>query len=160
MDTARVTLADLEDLDDLVELWVALAADQRTVGSTIRADANAATARQWLSELVAGGGIFVARADNELLGFVTFDTRYDRFSRTHNAGVIHNLFVRAAVREQGIGSRLLAAAAAALAARGHETVTLEVLAANEEARAFYEDRAYELHRRLYRKSIEETDKAN
>ena len=54
------------------------------------------------------------------------------------AGEINALYVRRDRQRRGLGRRLLAAAAAELAAAGTTRVQIGVLAANESARCFYE----------------------
>ena len=60
--------------------------------------------------------------------------------------LIHNLFVRAPERGDGIGSALLTAAEEALDAGGAAVIALESMAENDAARAFYRRHGYDPHR--------------
>jgi GNAT superfamily N-acetyltransferase len=55
---------------------------------------------------------------------------------------IDEFFVMPEVRSRGVGDRLLAAAEAALSARGCVRLQLQLGVANSEGRAFYEHRGY------------------
>ena len=55
---------------------------------------------------------------------------------------IDEFFVRPEARGRGVGARMLAAAEAALAARGCVRLQLQLSETNEPARAFYERRGY------------------
>jgi len=68
--------------------------------------------------------------------------------------VIVNLYVRPGSRGDGVGSALLAAAESELADMGVDTVSLEVLADNEDARRFYRRHDYGPHRVELAKSME------
>ncbi len=152
-DGIEIDRPELGELDTLVGLWKALVRDQRGYGTTIRVETNEAAARSWLSGRMTLDGVRVARDDSELVGFVTFGMMADRFDRDGQEGIVHNLFVRANFRGQGIGSALLARAEALLADRGVAAVRLEILAANEAAGSFYRARDYGPHRIAFRKPL-------
>lgn len=145
----------LSDMDELVSLWQALVRNQHAYGTWIRAEGNEASARSWLSAQMTFDGIRVAVVEDELVGFVTFELMVDQFDRRGQDGIVHNLFVRAAHRNSGIGSTLLDRAETVLADRGADRIRLEILAANDEAVGFYRDRGYTPHRQMFKKVLEE-----
>ncbi|RDZ34594.1 MULTISPECIES: GNAT family N-acetyltransferase [Haloferax] len=167
----RVSSAAFSELDDLVELWVELAADQRASGSHLRAEANRTPIREALARHVAADGVLVARegdvsnggtevgssaedADADgLVGFVMFDIEAGAYEQDATRGMVRNLFVRPAYRDAGVGTRLLAAAENALADAGVDAVALDVLADNEAARRFYRRHGYRPHRVELEKSM-------
>jgi ribosomal protein S18 acetylase RimI-like enzyme len=135
------------DLDPLADLWVDLAADQRRHGSHLAAAANRETAREFLAQQVVVDGLLVAEADDDdPVGFVTFAVERGRYDQDRTRGLVHDLYVAPAHRDDGVGSRLLRAAEDALAAAGAETVAVEALAANDAARRLYDRHGYEVHR--------------
>jgi GNAT superfamily N-acetyltransferase len=89
-------------------------------------------AERW-REWAGSATIFVADEDGRLTGFV---------STTRGSNEIGALYVAPDHFREGVGSRLLQAAHAAIAAAGYDTATLWVLAANTGARAFYAARGY------------------
>ncbi|RDZ52056.1 GNAT family N-acetyltransferase [Haloferax sp. Atlit-6N] len=170
----RVSSAAFSDLDDLADLWVELAADQRSFGSHLRADANRAPIREALARHVAADGVLVAREEGtdgaekndgndgndaegpetgDIVGFVMFDIEAGAYEQDATRGMIRNLFVRPAYRDAGVGARLLAAAETALGDAGADTVALDVLADNDAARRFYRRHGYRPHRVELEKSM-------
>ena len=87
------------------------------------------------------GGVWVAEAQGRLTGYLVAVTV---LSLEHGGlmAEIDELFVLPEARAHGVGSRLLAAAEAALAARGCVRLQLELGVTNSAARAFYERRGY------------------
>ena len=150
MELTRPTLSDVETL---VDCWVALAADQRQYGSRLLTEANREAVTDAIARHVVTEGLLVAEAD-ETLGFVMYHVEEGRYQQDQSTGVIVNLYVVPEARGRGIGSELLAAAEADLAASGVDTVTLEVLAANDAARRFYSRHGYRDHRIELAKRIE------
>jgi ribosomal protein S18 acetylase RimI-like enzyme len=146
--------ATVEDIEDVTDLWVALADGQRPHGSTLLGEANRTQVREWVARSVVTGELFVARgADGRPVGFVSFALDHEGYERDTVRGTVGNLFVVAERRGEGIGADLLDAAERALAAAGADIVTLEALADNDRARAFYADRGYSLHRVELQKSV-------
>lgn len=84
--------------------------------------------------------------DGGIVGFVTFGVESGRYDLDVTRGVVYNLFVRERYRDAGVGSRLLSAAESSLADAGVDVVSLEAMAANEDARRFYERHGYRPHR--------------
>jgi ribosomal protein S18 acetylase RimI-like enzyme len=84
--------------------------------------------------------------DEGVLGFVMFGLETGGYEQDVTRGVVHNLYVRPAHRDRGVGSRLLAAAERELAARDADVVSLEAMMANQAAVRFYERNGYRRHR--------------
>jgi len=144
---STVAPATVDDVDDVTDLWVALAEDQRRHGSTLLAEPNRAAVREWVARSVVTGELLVARdGDDGAIGFVGFSIDREGYERERVRGTVSNLFVVPERRGEGIGADLLDAAERALAASGAEAVALEALADNDHAREFYADRGYDLHR--------------
>jgi len=132
----------------IVDLWVDLAADQRAHGSHLDAEGNRTRIREAIVRHAVDGGVLVARdrEAGDLLGFVMFARETATYAQDLSRGIVENLYVRPAQRGEGVGSALLEAAEDALAERGLDAVTLEVMAANEDARRLYRRRGYEEYR--------------
>ena len=97
-----------------------------------------------LKQLIAGpqlGAAWVAEDAGRLTGYLVAVTV---LSLEHGGlmAEIDELFVLPEARSHGVGARLLAAAEAALAARGCVRVQLQLGVTNPAARSFYERRGY------------------
>lgn len=149
----EITRPTLSDVETLVDCWVALAADQRQYGSRLLTEENREAVADAIARHVVTEGLLVAEAD-ETLGFVMYHLQEGRYKQDRTTGVIVNLYVEPAARGRGIGSELLAAAEADLADAGVDTVTLDVLAANDAARRFYTHHGYREHRIELAKRVE------
>lgn len=136
----------IDATDELTQLWVDLAADQRAHGSHLCVEANREAARESLLRHALTGGLLVAREDDELLGFVSFYPEGGTFQQDVQRGVVENIYVVPERRGEGIGTELLAAAESRLIEDGAEVLTLEALADNEEAIRFYERHGYGSYR--------------
>ena len=145
--------ADMEDVDEITEQWLDLAAEQLQYGSHLRVSANRETIRIALARHVTEGTALLARAE-DIVGFVSFEVVDGVFEERVTRGRIQNLYVAPAWRDRGVGSALLDAAESALADAGADRVAIEAMAANEDARRLYEDRGYEPHRVEYERPIE------
>lgn len=154
-DDAAIGTPDLSDLDRLVDLWIGLVRDQRAYGTRLRAGGNESNARSWLAGRMTFDGVRVARIDDDIVGFVTFELMRDQFDRIGEDGIIHNLFVRSSHRNRGIGNRLLSEAERILTDRGADRVRLEILRSNDRAADFYMEQGYEPYRTTLRKSLAE-----
>jgi ribosomal protein S18 acetylase RimI-like enzyme len=155
----RLEPAVMGDIDRLVELWVALARDQRAYDSHLDPDTNRAAVRESLARHVVVDGVTVARHADDIVGFVMFGLEQGEYEQSVTRGVVHNLFVRHAWRDDGVGSRLLDRAESELVAAGADVVSLEAMAANRRARRFYERHGYRVHRVELEKPIEATKPA-
>lgn len=148
-----VTPATMDDLERLVALWQDLAAGQRDHGSTVVPEGSVETVRESLAQHVLSDGVRVAR-DDEIVGFVMFGPDDTGFERDRRRGVVRNVYVVPGARGEGVGTALLDAAEAELAAAGVDVVVLEAMADNERARSFYRERGYDVHRVTMVKSVE------
>jgi len=141
----EIAVPDTEDADRLTELWLELADSQRAFGSHLLVDPNREVVRESVLRHVVAESILVARGDS-IAGFVMFTIESDRYARNRTRGLIQNLYVRPAHRDDSVGSSLLEAAHERLAAAGADVVSLEVMASNEDARRFYRRHGYDQHR--------------
>jgi len=153
---------ETDDADEIVDLWVDLAAEQEQYGSHLSADANEGAIRESILQAIVTGGLVVARSEagddfeappGTILGFVMFGFETGGLETTVTRGVIENLYVRPECRDQGVGSTLLDDAVAHLAERGAEEVKLEVMAPNEGARRFYRRHGFQPHRVQLTRSV-------
>lgn len=149
----RVAVATTEDLDTVVDLWVALVEGQRAHGAYLQAEPNRSTARDVLGRYIAADDLLVAREDPRLLGFAMVHVETGLYHQDVTRGVVDNIYVRPPARGSGVGRRLLEEAEAQLVAAGADVVTLSVLTDNEAARRFYEEAGYESHRIELEKSV-------
>ena len=141
-----ISPADTDDADRLADLWVDLAADQRRHGSHLGAGANREAIHETMLRHVVTDTVRLAERAGTVVGFVTFGAESGRYSQDVVRGTIHNVYVRPADRNEGVGSALLAAAERELASRGVEVVALEAMARNDAARSFYARHGYAPHR--------------
>ena len=139
---------------DVTDMWVDLAAGQRDYGSHLLADGNRTRIRESVVRHIVTDSLLVAREDGALVGFVMFSVESGSFDQDVRRGVVENLFVAESHRRETVGQTLLDAAEARLADRGVAVVGLEVMAANQDARAFYRANGYELHRVELEKPID------
>ncbi|MFC7046244.1 GNAT family N-acetyltransferase [Halobacteriaceae archaeon GCM10025711] len=143
-----------DDLDPLVDLWVALVRSQQPHGSHLLAGPNRSSARDLLAQYVVSDDVLVARIGTDLVGFVMFHIESGFYAQDATRGVVDNLYVDPDYREAGIGSRLLAEAEDALADEGASVVALSAMATNDAARRLYREAGYDLHRVELEKEIE------
>nr|WP_264475261.1 GNAT family N-acetyltransferase [Halorubellus salinus] len=96
--------------------------------------------------------------EDAFVGFVTFSVDDGGYAMDASRGSVENLYVRPESRGDGVGASLLSAAEDALAARGVDVVSLEVLARNDRAREFYDREGYAEQRVVVEKRFDvETD---
>ncbi|MFB6105761.1 MAG: N-acetyltransferase family protein [Halobacteriaceae archaeon] len=136
----------MDDVDDVVDLWVALVADQRAHGAHLLAEPNRTDARRFVAQSVAAGNTFVATVGGRVVGFVSVHVESGVYDQDAVRGVVDNVFVRPASRNRGVGSALLDEAERHLREEGADVLALSALADNEAARRFYRERGYEPHR--------------
>lgn len=151
--TVRIEQGTLQAAETVVDLWVELAEGQQAHGSHLAGAANRSQAKDTIAQQAVTGGLLVARSGEEAVGFITFSTEQGSYQQSVERGLVHDLFVRPGYRGEGIGSRLLSRAERKLAAEDVDAVSLELLAANEAARRFYERHGYEPHRLEVEKSL-------
>lgn len=135
----------IDDVDTVLECWLALAAEQTAHGSRLRVADNREVVADEIAKHVVSRGLLLA-VDPEPVGFVMYERQAGRYSQRETVGSVTALYVQPDARGQSIGSRLLEAAEADLADSGVDTISLEVLADNEAARRFYDRHGYEPHR--------------
>jgi ribosomal protein S18 acetylase RimI-like enzyme len=148
-----IEAATSADIDHITDCWVKLARDQRDHGSHLLAAENRSVVRDSVARHVIENDLLVAREEG-IVGFVMFELQTGIYQHSTTRGVIQNIYVEPASRDEGIGSALLDAAEEALRERGAEVLSLEVLARNQNARRLYENRGYEPHRIEMEKSDE------
>ena len=165
----RIEPARARDVDALADAWVALAAEQRAHGSHLEAAANSGRIRESMAHHVVDDSCLVARRsdaatvdgtmdEDAFVGFVTFSVDDGGYEMDASRGSVENLYVRPASRGDGVGAALLSAAEDALASRGVDVVSLEVLARNDRAREFYDREGYVEQRVVVEKRVDvETD---
>jgi len=90
-------------------------------------------------------GFLVAQTDGEIAGYVVADVT-QQIGRS--LGHIKDIAVHADHRGAGVGSALLSRALGVLAARGAETVKLEVRRSNDGAKRLYREFGFEPLRRV------------
>ena len=142
----RVERATVDDVDVVTAQWIALAREQREYGSHLEAGANRDPIRATIAAYVADDGVFVARDDDEIVGFVMVDVERGPLAQDVTRGIVQNVFVRPGHRDDGVGAALLDAAETALHERGADVIALEALAGNVDAHRFYRRRGYAPHR--------------
>ncbi|WP_253736894.1 GNAT family N-acetyltransferase [Halohasta salina] len=150
----EITQPTTAAVEPLVDCRMELAADQQQYGSRLSTEANRQAVSETIARHIVTGGLLVAREDEAIRGFVMYHVEDGRYQQDETTGIIVTLYVRSEFRDDGIGSELLAAAEEQLAAEGVDTVTLEVLAANDDARRFYSRQGYRTHRLELAKRIE------
>lgn len=148
-----IALAETDDADELVDMWLSLADGQRQYGSHIPAEPNRAQIRESILRHIATDRLLVAR-DDTISGFVMFSIERGDFEQDATRGIVENLYVRPDRRDAGIGSQLLTAAEQRLRDRGADTVALNVMADNDDARRFYRAHGYTPHRLEVEKSLD------
>jgi len=152
-DDVRIERPTMDDLDAMVDLWVALVADQRAHDTHLLADPNRATARDVLSQYVATERAFLARhrARDPPVGFVMYHVETGLYEEDARRGVLDNVYVVDGYRGRGIGSALLDDAEDALRDSDVDVIGISVMAGNDSARALYERRGYAAHRHVLEK---------
>jgi ribosomal protein S18 acetylase RimI-like enzyme len=152
-DAVEIERPEPDEVDAIVELWVALASDQRSHDSHILPEPNRGVIRDTLARHAVTGGLRAARHSDEVVGFVSFELERGAYESDETRGVVRNVYVAPAYRDRGIGSDLLDAAETALADAGATVVALEAMAGNDRAREFYRNRGYAPHRVQFEKSL-------
>lgn len=147
------------DIDAIADLWVELAREQREHGSHLEAEANRERIRESIGRSVVADELLVARAGGEIVGFVMFGLEQRLYRVSTVRGIVHNLYVRPAHRDGGIGTALLESAERRLVDAGADAISLEALAANEAARRFYERHGYAPHRIALEKRVETANRS-
>ena len=135
-----------DDVDEVVERWVELAEGQRAFGSHLLAADNHEVVRDAIVRRLVAGELLVARADESIVGFVTFGLETGVYAQDTTRGVVQNIYVVPESRGEGVGSTLLRSAEESLFESGADAISLEVMADNDDARRFYQRHGYRPHR--------------
>ena len=131
----RIRPAEEGDLDVLLDLYEAVAAEERYIGGEAPID-RARRRAAWLS-MIRGeipGRSFVAEADGAIVG---------QLGVSGNGRVDLGMWVAARWRRRGVGNKLVAAAIAWAREQGAFKISLEVWPHNEAAVALYEKFGFE-----------------
>jgi len=150
----EVYVPDTDTADRLVDLWLALATDQRAHGSRLLVEENDQKIRESILYHIVNDSLLVA-VEDDIAGFVMFSIEDGGYEQDRRRGLIENLYVRPDHRNDGVGSTLLKKAESRLRDRGVEAIALEVLVENERAREFYSEHGYDTHRLELEKSVTE-----
>lgn len=152
-----VETARLAELETVTDLWVSLAREQRERGSRLAAERNRSAMRAAIAAHHENEGVIVARDGERLVGFATVTREGRGLVTDADRALLSNLYVVSDRRDEGIGTVLLEAVEERCREWGVSSVTLEVLAANEDARRFYTERGYDIHRLRLERSLAESD---
>jgi len=150
----EVTPADRSDVDRLVDLWMSLADDQREYESHLLSHGNEQRIRESMIRHVLEESLLVAE-DGGIVGFAMFSIETGGYAQDCRRGLIENLYVRPEHRGQGIGAALLERAEGLLRENDVDRLTLEVMAANDDARRFYREHGYRPHRVELEKPVDD-----
>lgn len=153
MDDVTIEAAESDEAETITSLWVRLADGQRAYGSHILPEANRTQIRESVARHIVGNTLLVARRDG-IVGFVMFTVEDGTYEQDLDRGIVENIYVDPAARNEGVGTALLRAAERRLAERGADTVALEVMAGNDAARRFYDRQGYEPNRLELEKRVE------
>ncbi len=152
-----IVTPDTGEIDRIVDLWVQLARGQRQYDAHILSEENRTGVRESLVHQLVAEQVVVARdgpSRDEIHGFASFRIESGSFERAITRGIIDNVYVVPERRNEGIGSALLETVETRLAERAVDRIALEVLAANEAGRRFYQRHGYEPHRLEVEKAVE------
>ncbi|WP_123534268.1 GNAT family N-acetyltransferase [Halosimplex salinum] len=150
----EIELATVEQAERVTELWVALAAEQTQYDSHVLAERNESVVADELTRHAVTDRLVVATADGDIVGFVMYTLDRGSYEMDVTQGVVENLYVVPKYRNEGVGGELLETAERRLDGLGADTVVLEAMAENLEARRFYRRHGYDSHRVQLEKPLE------
>jgi ribosomal protein S18 acetylase RimI-like enzyme len=142
----EIAPASTDQADAVADLWVDLATGQRRYGSRLKGPANRAAIREAIVQRIVTDDLLVAQADGDVVGFVMVTIEGGRYEEDGTTGLVENLYVAPDARRNGVGSALLTAAEERLADAGATVISIEAMAGNDGARAFYASHGYDPHR--------------
>jgi ribosomal protein S18 acetylase RimI-like enzyme len=145
-DSTEITPASTDHADAVADLWVDLAVDQRRYGSRLKGTQNRAAIREAIVQRIVTDDLLLARLDGDVVGFVMFTIERGRYEQDGTTGVVENLYVAPDARRRGVGSALLTNAEERLDDAGATVISIEAMAGNDAARAFYASHGYVSHR--------------
>lgn len=157
-----IVSAGLDRLDDLAGFWELLHEHQGSVCAPVdglellSGRDSAVIVREMYRDWLSGSDAFAffAEEDGRPVGYVIGFYEQPQFMwATGRVGHVDSFYVLPEMRGRGVGRLLMDAAYAAMREAGAETVALEMVAANEVARRFYEREGFTttfvlMHRRL------------
>lgn len=155
----QIKPASIDDLPQITDLWIELAQNQRTYSSHLLAEENRSAIRVQLASAIHADNIRIATVPN-IIGFVMYTMEDGAYTVDSSRGLIQNIHVTPEYRNEGIGTTLMDTAEEILANRGADTIALEVMAENQQAREFYTDRGYKMHRVQYERPVENDTHSN
>jgi GNAT superfamily N-acetyltransferase len=146
--SVEIALAGAERVDELEPLWLALHRHHREVAAQpVVADDAASWARRraWYLEMLAGGedAVLVAERDGRPVGYAFLHLHHgpdDTWPVDARWGEVVSLSVLPEERGGGVGTALLDAVDAELAARGVRDLQVSVMAGNADALRLYQRR--------------------
>lgn len=149
-ESIRVREATIDDLDALRPAWVSLARHHAEIGSApLQQDEALAwrLRRDGYVRMVAGGHGFVLAAEsgNAVVGYAAVEVHDgpdDTFPVGDRWAEVYTLAVLPGFRGSGIGSALMDAVDAQLAAMGIDAVSVAAMVENDAALAFYRRRGF------------------
>ena len=160
-DTITIEHPSVGNVNELTDMWVELAADQREYESYIQPEESREAVREMIAHRIASDCIYVAYAETDeqdqeqtqILGFVTYEIERGAYALSETRGIIQNLYVTPSKRGAGIGTQLLCAAEDKLHDQGATVITLETLAENTRAQEFYRQHGYDAHRVQFERTL-------
>jgi ribosomal protein S18 acetylase RimI-like enzyme len=153
MGEVTIGTARSDESQVLATLWTRLAESQQEYGSHLLPDGNRQQIRETLIRHIVSDTLLVAR-DDDIVGFVMFTMEQGGYQQDEIRGIVENIYVEPSYRDSGLGAELLQSAENELRQRGAETIALEVMAKNEDARRLYRRLGYESHRVELEKRVE------
>jgi ribosomal protein S18 acetylase RimI-like enzyme len=142
------------EADEVADLWVELARDQRRHGSHLLGASNRTAIHEVIVQRIVTDDLLVAERDGAIVGFVMYTMEGGRYEQDVTTGLVENLYVKPEARRDGIGSALLDEAEDRLRDNGATAITIEAMADNDAAREFYTAHGYAPHRVELEKSME------
>lgn len=150
----EVEFASVDQAESVADMWVALADEQTQYDSRVLGERNRSVIADELTRHAVTDRLVVARAGEETIGFVMFALDRGSYEMEVTQGIVENIYVIPDYRGEGVGSELLRTAERRLDALGAETVVLEAMATNSDARRFYRRHGYDVHRVKLEKPLE------
>jgi ribosomal protein S18 acetylase RimI-like enzyme len=164
-DTITIEHPSVGAVNELTDMWVELAADQREYESYIQPEESREAVREMIAHRIASDCVYAAYAETDaqdqeqtqILGFVTYEIERGAYALSETRGIIQNLYVTPSKRGAGIGTQLLCAAEDKLHDQGATVITLETLAENARAQEFYRQQGYDAHRVQFERTLDFTE---
>ncbi len=158
VDSLSVSVANINDLDRIVEMWWTLLEDQQNLDW--RGDMDVLT-RQFNTERVARflenrlklGRLLTASLDGDLVGICSISPDGFLIEGSHTVWVIADVFIEEHARRRGVATALIKAAERECMNSGADEVRLTVYVMNDAARELYRSLGYELVSQEYGRLI-------